>query len=115
MASTPPPRTCHLVTGVMIDEANAEQVRAAAQWQTISFSEQTGQRIRSGSYEYVLRRDGASFRIAQKKILLLEHVIDGYFDIYMIWARCCRASIAPCTVSMSACRSHGGACDRETI
>jgi 3-phenylpropionate/cinnamic acid dioxygenase small subunit len=84
MASTPPPRTCHLVTCVVIDEAKPEQVCATAHWQTVSFNEQTGQRIRSGSYEYVLHREGGSFRITRKKIFLLEHVIDGFFDFYMI-------------------------------
>ncbi|HUZ75166.1 MAG TPA: aromatic-ring-hydroxylating dioxygenase subunit beta [Stellaceae bacterium] len=84
MASTPPPRTRHLVTGVMIDEAGADHVRACASWQVVSFSEERGQQIRSGSYEYMLRREHQSFRIARKKILLLEHVIDGYFDVYMV-------------------------------
>ena len=47
-------------------------------------SEQCGQQIRSGAYEYLLRPTGSSFRIARKKILLLEHVIDGYFDVYTL-------------------------------
>ena len=84
IASTPPPPTCHLVTGVTVEEANAKEIRAAASCQVVSFSEQRGQQLRSGSYEYLLRRIGASFVVARKKILLLEHVIDGYFDIYSI-------------------------------
>lgn len=84
MASTPPPRTCHLVTGVMIDAASADEIRASARCLVASFSEQRGQQIRSASYGYVLRRNGGSLRIARKKILLLEYVIDGYFDVYTI-------------------------------
>lgn len=84
IASTPPPRTCHLVTCVMIDAADDKEIRAFANWQVVSFSEQRGQQIRSGAYEYMLRPTGSSFRIARKKILLLEHVIDGYFDIYTL-------------------------------
>jgi 3-phenylpropionate/cinnamic acid dioxygenase small subunit len=84
MASTPPPRTCHLVTCVMIDAATDKEVSAFANWQVVSFSEQRGQQLRSGSYEYRLRPTGASFRIARKKILLLDHVIDGYFDVYSV-------------------------------
>ncbi len=82
LASTPPPRTCHLVTGVMIDEASSKEILACAQWQVVSFSETGGQQLRSGSYAYVLRREADTFRIAQKKIMLLEHVISGYFDVY---------------------------------
>ncbi len=84
MASTPPPRTRHFITNVMVEDAGAGELRASANWQVVSFSEGRGQQIRSGGYEYALRRDGASFRIARKKIFLLEHVIDGYFDIYSI-------------------------------
>ena len=84
MASTPPPRTCHLVAGVTIDEASANDIRATASWQVVSFSEERGQQLRSGSYEYLLRRTGGSFAIARKKIVLVEHVIDGYFDVYSV-------------------------------
>jgi 3-phenylpropionate/cinnamic acid dioxygenase small subunit len=84
IASTPPPRTCHLVTGVTIDEENPKEVLAFAKWQVVSFSETRGQQTRSGSYAYVLRREGEGFRIACKKIMLLEHVIDGYFDVYTV-------------------------------
>jgi len=84
MASTPPPRTCHLVTGVTVEEANAQEIGVAASWQVVSFSEQRGQQLRSGSYEYRLRRTGDAFLIARKKILLLKHVVDGYFDVYSI-------------------------------
>ncbi len=84
IASTPLPETCHLVTGVTIDRADAGEILAFAKWQIVSFDEQRGQQIRSGSYEYMLRRDGATLKIAQKKILLLEHVIDGYFDVYAV-------------------------------
>ena len=84
IASTPLPRTCHLVTGIMIDRADAREIEVSARWQTVSFTEQRGQQIRSGAYEYLLARDGAALSIARKKIMLLEYVIDGYFDVYMV-------------------------------
>jgi 3-phenylpropionate/cinnamic acid dioxygenase small subunit len=84
MASTPPPRTCHLVAGVTIDDANPQEIGALASWQVTSFDEQRGQRLRSASYAYRLRRADNSFVIARKKILLLEHVVDGSFDVYSV-------------------------------
>jgi 3-phenylpropionate/cinnamic acid dioxygenase small subunit len=84
IASTPPPRTAHLVTGVTIDAVSATEIVTFATWQVASFSEQRGQQIRSGSYAHILRREGSGLRIAQKKIMLLEYVIDGYFDVYTI-------------------------------
>jgi len=84
MASTPPPRTCHMIAGVAIEKASEHAIHAAASWQVVSFAEQRGQQLRSGSYDYLLRRAGGSFVIARKKITLLEHVIDGYFDVYSV-------------------------------
>jgi 3-phenylpropionate/cinnamic acid dioxygenase small subunit len=84
IASTPPPRTAHLITGVTIDAVNAKEIATFATWQVVSFSEQRGQQIRSGSYAHVLRREEDRLRIAQKKIMLLEYVIDGYFDVYSL-------------------------------
>jgi hypothetical protein len=48
------------------------------------FCEARGQQIITGSYEYVLRKENGGLRIARKKILLLEYVIDGYFDFFTI-------------------------------
>ena len=84
IASSPLPRTRHLVTNVMIDEATSREVVASANWQVASFSETRGRQVHSGAYEYRLRREGDAFRIARKKIMLLEYVIDGYFDVYSV-------------------------------
>ena len=52
--------------------------------QIVAYCEARGQQIINGSYEYVLRKENGGLRIAQKKILLLEYVIDGYFDFFTI-------------------------------
>jgi len=83
-ASTPAPRTRHLVTAVMVDGEDERGVASFANWQVVSFSAGRGREIRTGSYEYVLRRAGQGLRIACKKVLLLEDVIDGYFDFYSV-------------------------------
>jgi hypothetical protein len=50
----------------------------------VAFCEARGQQILTSTYEYVLRQQDGRLRIAQKKILLLEYVIDGYFDFFTI-------------------------------
>ena len=50
----------------------------------MAFCELRGQQILNGSYEYVLRKDRDRLRIASKKVLLLEYVIDGYFDYFTV-------------------------------
>jgi 3-phenylpropionate/cinnamic acid dioxygenase small subunit len=84
LASNPLPRTRHLITGVMIDAEAPDEIRASANAQSVAFCEARGQQILTSAYEYVLRRHNGGLRIAQKKILLLEYVIDGYFDFFTI-------------------------------
>jgi 3-phenylpropionate/cinnamic acid dioxygenase small subunit len=84
LASNPLPRTRHLVTTVMVDEDGPQNVRAFANAQVVAFCEARGQQMLSSSYEYMLRRQNGKLQIAQKKILLLEYVIDGYFDFFTI-------------------------------
>jgi 3-phenylpropionate/cinnamic acid dioxygenase small subunit len=84
LASNPLPHTRHLVTTVMVDEDGPAEVRAFANAQVVAFCEARGQQTLSSSYEYTLRKQNGILRIAQKKILLLEYVIDGYFDFFTI-------------------------------
>jgi 3-phenylpropionate/cinnamic acid dioxygenase small subunit len=84
LASNPLPQTRHLVTNVLIESESAAEVHAVANTQVVAFCEPRGQQILNGSYEYVLRKEGGRLRIARKKILLLEYVIDGYFDFFTI-------------------------------
>lgn len=84
LASNPLPHTRHLVTNVMVDSDGPEGIAASANTQVVAFCEPRGQQILNGSYEYLLSREGQRFCIALKKVLLLEYVVDGYFDFFMI-------------------------------
>jgi 3-phenylpropionate/cinnamic acid dioxygenase small subunit len=84
LASNPLPHTRHLVTNVAVDSDGPAEVVAFANTQIVAYCEARGQQIINGSYEYVLRKEDGGLRIAQKKILLLEYVIDGYFDFFTI-------------------------------
>jgi 3-phenylpropionate/cinnamic acid dioxygenase small subunit len=84
LASNPLPHTRHLVTNVMVDSDGPEGISAFANTQVVAFCEPRGQQILNGSYEYLLCREGQRFCIALKKVLLLEYVVDGYFDFFTI-------------------------------
>jgi benzoate/toluate 1,2-dioxygenase beta subunit/2,4,5-trichlorophenoxyacetic acid oxygenase 2 len=84
LSSTPLPRTRHMVGMVMVDRAEGDTVDAFANCQVAVFTEIRGQQLRTSSCEYRLRRTDQGLRIALKKVLLLEAVIDGYFDFYAI-------------------------------
>lgn len=84
LASNPLPHTRHLVTNVMVDKDEPDAIAAFANTQVVAFCEPRGQQILNGSYEYQLRREGRQYRIASKKVLLLEYVVDGYFDFFTV-------------------------------
>ncbi len=84
LASNPLPHTRHLVTNVMVDSDGKTGIQVSANTQVVAFCEPRGQQILNGSYEYLLRREAGRFRIASKKVLLLEYVIDGYFDFFTV-------------------------------
>ena len=84
LASNPVPYTRHLVTNVMAEGEGPAGIQAFANTQVVAFCEPRGQQILNGSYEYLLRPENGGFRIASKKVLLLEYVIDGYFDFFTV-------------------------------
>jgi benzoate/toluate 1,2-dioxygenase beta subunit len=86
LSATPVPRTSHLVGQPLIERDDAGEVEASVAWQVVWSNDVRGQRLRAGTYHYTLRRDsgGQNLRIARKKVLLLDPVIDGYFDVYSV-------------------------------
>jgi len=82
-ASTPLPRTVHMVTNVRLGERQGSEVIVHANWQTHALRQQESQTF-YGHYEYRLRNVKDEWRIARKKIILLNDVITTALDIYHI-------------------------------
>lgn len=80
-ASTPLPRTVHMVTNVRLGECAGNEMVVYANWQTNAFRNQESQTF-YGRYEYRLRQAGGEWRIAKKKIILLNDVITTALDVY---------------------------------
>jgi len=80
-ASTPLPRTWHLVDNVRLGERAGAELQVFAKWQTRSFRNQHTDTY-YGNYEYRLRDAGEDFRIARKKIVLLNDVLYTAVDVY---------------------------------
>ncbi len=83
-ATSPLARTSHLVDTIRLLEEDGENISASAKWMAFSLDARWGKQIRGGWYEYQLKRSEAGLRIAQKKIVLFENVIDGAIDIHQI-------------------------------
>ncbi len=83
-ATSPLARTSHLVDTIRLLDEDDEKIEASAKWLAFSLDARWGKQIRGGWYEYQLHRSDDGLRIAQKKIVLLENVIDGAIDIHQI-------------------------------
>lgn len=82
-ASTPMDRTVHIVSNVAITAERDTEVEARAHWIVHSYGTHGGI-TRGGRYEYLLRRDGDTLRIAKKKIVMINDKLVGAVDIYHI-------------------------------
>lgn len=72
-----------MVSNVRLGERAGDELTVTAQWQTNAFRNQESQTF-YGRYEYKLRAVNGTWRIARKKIILLNDVITTALDIYHI-------------------------------
>ncbi len=82
-ASTPLPRTCHMVSNIMVSPSADGTCAVKANWVTHLY--RAGESTHYfGRYEYLLVPAGGGWRIAKKKILLLNDYIVTVLDIYSV-------------------------------
>ena len=82
-ASTPLPRTLHLVTNVMIQEASDSQLEVKAKWVTHYYRFGVAYHF-FGEATYTLKPAGNSWVILRKHVLVLNDVIDSVMDFYHV-------------------------------
>jgi benzoate/toluate 1,2-dioxygenase subunit beta len=84
-ATSPRARTCHLITNIRLTETHATHTRVSSHWQVhVYLPEKQHAFTYFGFYEHVLRDEGERLRIAKKKILLLNDVVESVLDIYHV-------------------------------
>lgn len=82
-ASTPLPRTQHMVSNILVEPGEAASLRVHACWQAQTYRFQVTDTL-YGRYEYTLVRDGTQLRIRRKKIILVNDVINTVLDFYQV-------------------------------
>jgi len=82
-ASTPLPRTSHQVTNIRFIAEGENGYRVKANWTAHSFRKRELTTF-CGTYEYLLRVLGGSFKIEKKKIVVVNDLIPRVLDIYSI-------------------------------
>jgi 3-phenylpropionate/cinnamic acid dioxygenase small subunit len=83
-ASTPMPRSCHVVGNVLILEGSADAMTVVASWTVHLFHMHKGGRVHGGRYEYKLERRENVLKIVHKKIVFLNDKVDLPLDIYNV-------------------------------
>ena len=82
-ASTPLPRTCHLVTNIRVGQVVDGLLQVKANWQGNAFRHEKTDSF-YGRYEYGLREEQGKLLIARKKVVLMNDVIPSVVDIYNV-------------------------------
>ncbi|MFY7835534.1 MAG: aromatic-ring-hydroxylating dioxygenase subunit beta [Novosphingobium sp.] len=84
-ASSPPPRVVHAISNVLVTAAEGDTARLSAVFTCHRFDVRMNRaECFFGRYEYQLRHEGDEWRIAAKKIILLNDVIPTVVDITSI-------------------------------
>lgn len=82
-ASTPMPRTLHMISNVAIQEISDSQLEAKAKWVTHVF--RFGQTSYFyGDATYLLKPAGFSWLILKKHVVLMNDTIDSVLDFYHV-------------------------------
>lgn len=82
-ASTPLPRTCHLVSNVLVSPAADGLLDVTASWVTHLFRFGAASHF-FGRSEYLLASHGDTWRIRKKKTLVYNDTIPTVLDIYSV-------------------------------
>lgn len=82
-ASTPMPRTLHMVSNVVVRQVSDSQLEASAKWMTHvhRFGQST---YFYGDADYLLRPVGESWVILRKHVVILNDTIDSVLDFYHV-------------------------------
>jgi 3-phenylpropionate/cinnamic acid dioxygenase small subunit len=84
-ASSPLIRTCHLLTNVRITNVVNGQPQISSHWQVHIYRPEKQQAFTYfGFYEHLLCLEGEQLRVAKKKIILLNDVVESVLDIYHV-------------------------------
>ena len=84
-ASTPMPRTAHILGSVLPAESHADRLRLDSTWVShVFFPRSRESHAFFGRSEHELVRRGCDWRIARKKILLQNDYIPTMLDVYCV-------------------------------
>lgn len=85
IASLPPPRTVHLVTGSVAGNAEGDELTVKSAWCTQVYHHKDAALVTyAGRYEHRLAWDGAGWRIRRKKIIVINDQLHSMVDFFYL-------------------------------
>jgi benzoate/toluate 1,2-dioxygenase subunit beta len=84
-ASTPMPRSAHVIGNVLILNAAGPRIEATCSWTVHQYADRKGPRSHGGRYDYTLIREpDGTLKIGRKHITFLNDRVDIPLDIYNV-------------------------------
>jgi benzoate/toluate 1,2-dioxygenase beta subunit/2,4,5-trichlorophenoxyacetic acid oxygenase 2 len=85
ITALPLPRTLHVISNIVLSERDESSVEVRSAWTTHVFDPRTRrQHLHFGVYEHTLVRGPEGYRIARKKIVVMNDCIPTVVDFYSI-------------------------------
>lgn len=82
-SATPLPRTCHMISNIVVNEQASGELEVKALWQTL-YSSRGVQRDFFGRVTYLLKPFNDTFKIHRQHTVLLNDKIDSVLDFYHV-------------------------------
>ena len=83
LASTPLPRTCHIVQVASVALMENGDICVESNWVTYSYKQEQTQNF-FGQQQHILRMSNGALRIAKRKIVVANDVVPNVLDIYSV-------------------------------
>jgi benzoate/toluate 1,2-dioxygenase beta subunit/2,4,5-trichlorophenoxyacetic acid oxygenase 2 len=85
ITALPLPRTLHMISNVMVSEGDGRTLNVRSCWTAHVYDPRTyKQHLHFGTYEHRLAKVDGNFRIARKKIVIMNDRIPAVLDFYSI-------------------------------
>ena len=83
VTAMPLPRTVHLVSNILVSACTAKEISGSASWRVEEYDPRRGvRRSNCGRYAFTLRKTSEDWKIARKKVVLLDDVLPPVIDFY---------------------------------
>ncbi|WP_172293688.1 aromatic-ring-hydroxylating dioxygenase subunit beta [Pseudoruegeria sp. HB172150] len=83
VTAMPLPRTVHMVSNILVVSQSDTEIEGTAAWNVQHYDPRVGKRTSNcGHYEFTLANTAGGWKIARKKVILLDDMLPAVIDFY---------------------------------